>query len=98
MIGVTDEIDEPSEMAESPRYVAVRPTLMVMDRQTLGPEMRRIGCEPGLRRRKRPRGYRARRGRGRVGEREPAPEDTTGPAEESTAGCAPVLRPQLPWA
>jgi len=42
-IGVTDEIDEPSEMAESPRYDAVRPRLMLMDSQTQAPEMRRMG-------------------------------------------------------
>jgi hypothetical protein len=45
-IGVAEEINEPSEMAESPRYDAVRPRLMKMDMQTQWPEMRRIGASP----------------------------------------------------
>ena len=45
-IGLTAEIDEPSEMAESPRYEAVRPRLMQMDRKTQGSEARRMGVGP----------------------------------------------------
>ncbi len=45
-IGVTPEIDEPSEMAGSPRYEAVRPRLMQMDRKTQGSEVRRMGVSP----------------------------------------------------
>jgi hypothetical protein len=45
-IGVTAEIDEPSEMAESPRYDALRPKLMQMDRKTQEAEMRRLGASP----------------------------------------------------
>jgi hypothetical protein len=45
-IGVTVEIDKPTEMAESARYDAVRPRLMQMDRKTQAPEMRRIGASP----------------------------------------------------
>ena len=45
-IGVAAEIDEPSEMAASRRYDAVRPRLMQMDMQTQWPEMRRMGASP----------------------------------------------------
>ena len=45
-IGVTADIDEPSEMAESPRYEAVRPKLMQMDRKTQGSDARRMGVGP----------------------------------------------------
>jgi acyl-CoA hydrolase len=45
-IGVAEEIDEPSEMAESRRYDAVRPRMMQMDRETQGSEIRRLGASP----------------------------------------------------
>ena len=45
-IGVAAEIDEPSELAASRRYDAVRPALMQMDMQTQWPEMRRMGASP----------------------------------------------------
>jgi hypothetical protein len=45
-IGVAAEIDEPPEMAESPRYDAVRPRLRQMDRKTQGSEIRRMGAGP----------------------------------------------------
>jgi hypothetical protein len=45
-IGLTEEIDGPLELAGSPRYDAVRTRLMQMDRQTQGPEMRRLGASP----------------------------------------------------
>jgi len=45
-IGVAAEIDEPSELAASRRYAAVRPRLMQMDMQTQWPEMRRMGASP----------------------------------------------------
>ena len=45
-IGVAAEIDEPSEMAASRRYDAVRPRLMQMDMKTQWPEMRRMGASP----------------------------------------------------
>ena len=45
-IGVAAEIDEPSELAASRRYDAVRPRLMQMDMQTQWPEMRRMGASP----------------------------------------------------
>ena len=45
-IGVADEIDEPSEMAGPPRYEAVRPRLMQMDRTTQAAEARRLGTSP----------------------------------------------------
>jgi acyl-CoA hydrolase len=45
-IGVAEEINEPSEMTESPRYDAVRPRLLQMDMQTQWPEMRRMGASP----------------------------------------------------
>jgi hypothetical protein len=45
-IGVAEEINEPSDMAESRRYDALRPRLMQMDRETQGPEIRRLGVSP----------------------------------------------------
>ena len=45
-IGVAAEIDEPSDLAASRRYDAVRPRLMQMDMQTQWPEMRRMGASP----------------------------------------------------
>ena len=45
-IGVAEEINEPSDVAESRRYDAVRPRLLQMDRKTQGPEMRRLGASP----------------------------------------------------
>ena len=45
-IGVAAEIDEPPEMAGSPRYDAVRPRLRQMDRKTQGSEIRRMGAGP----------------------------------------------------
>ncbi len=45
-IGVAEEINEPSEMTELPRYDAVRPALMRMDMKTQWPEMRRMGASP----------------------------------------------------
>ena len=45
-IGVAEEINEPSEMAESRRYDALRPRLMQMNRQTQWAEMRRMGASP----------------------------------------------------
>ena len=45
-IAVAEEINEPSNMAESRRYDAVRPRLMQMDMQTQWPEMRRMGASP----------------------------------------------------
>jgi hypothetical protein len=45
-IGVAEEIDEPSEMAEARRYDAVRTKLLQMDRKTQGAEMRRLGASP----------------------------------------------------
>jgi hypothetical protein len=46
MIGVAEEINEPSDQAESRRYDAVRPRLLQMDMKTQGPEMRRMGASP----------------------------------------------------
>ena len=45
-IGVAAEIDEPSDLAASRRYDAVRPRLMQMDMKTQWPEMRRMGASP----------------------------------------------------
>ena len=45
-IGVAAEIDAPSELAEAPRYDAVRPRLLQMDMQTQCPEMQRLGASP----------------------------------------------------
>jgi LUD domain len=45
-IGVAEEIDEPSDMAETRRYDAVRPRMMLMDRETQGSEIRRLGASP----------------------------------------------------
>jgi hypothetical protein len=45
-IGVAEEIDAPSEVAESRRYDAIRPRLMQMDMKTQWPEMRRLGASP----------------------------------------------------
>jgi hypothetical protein len=45
-IGVAEEIDEPSDMAETRRYDALRPRMMQMDRETQGPEIRRLGASP----------------------------------------------------
>ena len=45
-IGVAEEINEPSDMAEPRRYDALRPRLMQMDRETQWPEMRRVGASP----------------------------------------------------
>ena len=45
-IGVAEEINEPSDMAESRRYDALRPRLMQMNRQTQWAEMRRMGASP----------------------------------------------------
>lgn len=45
-IGVAQEINEPSELAASPRYDALRPALMRMDMQTQWPQMRRLGASP----------------------------------------------------
>src|SRR3989440_7380420 len=45
-IGVAEEINEPSDMAEGRRYDAVRPRLMQMDMKTQWPEMRRLGASP----------------------------------------------------
>jgi hypothetical protein len=43
---VAEEINEPSDMAESRRYDALRPRLMQMNRQTQWAEMRRMGASP----------------------------------------------------
>jgi hypothetical protein len=47
-IGVAEEINEPSDIAASRRYDAVRPRLLQMDVQTQWPEMRRIGTSPDV--------------------------------------------------
>jgi acyl-CoA hydrolase len=43
---VAEEINEPSDMAESRCYDALRPRLMQMNRQTQWAEMRRMGASP----------------------------------------------------
>ncbi|HEY8684740.1 MAG TPA: LUD domain-containing protein [Chloroflexota bacterium] len=45
-IGVAEEINEPSDIAESRRYDAVRPRMMQMDRETQGAEIRRLSASP----------------------------------------------------
>ena len=45
-IEVAEEINEPSDIVESRRYVALRPRLMQMNRETQWPEMRRMGASP----------------------------------------------------
>jgi len=47
-IGVAEEINEPEDVGGERRYNAVRPKLMAMDRQTQGPEMRRMGASPDI--------------------------------------------------
>jgi acyl-CoA hydrolase len=45
-IGVAEEINEPSDMAGSGRYDAIRPRLMQMDRDTQASEIRRVVTSP----------------------------------------------------
>ncbi len=45
-IGVSEEINEPSDIAESRRYDAVRPRLVQLDRATQGSEIRRLSASP----------------------------------------------------